>query len=164
MTADDFYQRDAGQRNYWCPNVRDVAGGEENRDFTLTKWAAHLQNDFRARMDWCVKGFADANHPPIVVLSGTQRRAASAGEVMELHITQSSDPDGQPLSVDWMFYAEPSGYRGPAPAIENPRFTRTNVTVPRDAAGSDLHFVAIVTDNGRPPLTRYTRVVISVAE
>jgi hypothetical protein len=164
MTRNDNYGRDAGMRNYWCPNVRDAHDGEAHRDHTLSKWAAHLQNDFRARMDWCVQDFADANHPPLVFADGPLRRSARAGETIELDASQSRDPDGQPLAVEWLFYAEPSGYMGAVPSIKNAQAAKTQVTIPRDAAGSELHFIAIVTDNGDPPLTRYGRVVITVAE
>src|SRR5688572_16056639 len=87
-------ERDAGERNYWCPNVRDTVDRRANRDYTLTKWAAHLQNDFRARMDWCVKGYKQANHPPVVSVAGGLARKASAGDVVELDASASRDPDG----------------------------------------------------------------------
>lgn len=54
---------------FW-PNVRDAWHGTTNRDNTLKRWAANLQNDFRARMDWCVKPFRDANHKPVAALNG----------------------------------------------------------------------------------------------
>jgi hypothetical protein len=164
MTEDDYYKRAAEERNYWCPNVRDTQGDQTNRDFTLSKWAAHLQNDFRARMDWCVSDFDDANHPPVVSTGGLLRRTARAGETIDLDASQSTDLDSQPLHVEWMFYPEPSGYTGPVPAIKNAQAATTRVTIPRDAAGSELHFIAIVTDRGNPPLTRYGRVVVSIPE
>ena len=41
---------DRGQR-YYCAEVADAWHGTTNRDNTLIQWAAHLQNDFRARME-----------------------------------------------------------------------------------------------------------------
>jgi hypothetical protein len=164
MTQDDYYARDAGMRNYWCPNVRDTLDGKAHRDHTLSKWAAHLQNDFRTRMDWCVTGFGDANHPPVVSIGGPPHGTASAGEAIELDASQSTDPDGHELDVEWLFYPEPSGYAGPPPVIADPWTARTSVTIPAVAAGQELHYVAIVTDSGEPPLTRYRRVVVDVAE
>ena len=35
------------------------------------RWAAHLQNDVKARMQWCVKDYAHANHPPEPRIRGT---------------------------------------------------------------------------------------------
>ena len=36
----------------------------------LARWAADLQNDFRARLDWCVQPPEQANHRPLAVLNG----------------------------------------------------------------------------------------------
>ena len=109
----------------------------------------------------------------IVVVLGMHRAGTSMlssvlhamGVVMgpDEHLTRY-DPDSQPLSVQWLFYAEPGGYTGAAPAIENAHAATTHVTIPRDAARTELHFIAIVTDNGDPPLTRYGRVVVSISE
>jgi hypothetical protein len=38
--------------------------GTTHRDNTLHRWAVHLQNDFRARLEWCVASVKKANHPP----------------------------------------------------------------------------------------------------
>src|SRR2546426_320837 len=51
-------------RSYYWANQVDSWNGTTNRDNTLARWATHVQNDFRARLDWCVKDFAQANHPP----------------------------------------------------------------------------------------------------
>jgi Protein of unknown function (DUF1593) len=160
--ADKPYERDAAQRNYWCPNVRDVMDGKANRDYTLSKWAGHLQNDFRARLDWCVKGFKEANHPPVVKVAGEAHRRARAGERVELDASASNDPDGQALKVEWMFYPEAGGYSGEGPAIADRGAARTTAAIPADAVGKQLHLIAIVTDAGEPPLTRYGRVMVEV--
>ncbi|MGV3723987.1 MAG: DUF1593 domain-containing protein, partial [Actinomycetota bacterium] len=54
-----------GKPYYWS-NQTDTWNGSTNRDNTLQRWAAALQNDFRARLDWCVQDRAHANHPPTV--------------------------------------------------------------------------------------------------
>ena len=41
-----------------------------DRDNTLRRWAAHLQNDFKARLDWCVNDYPHANHPPVARVRG----------------------------------------------------------------------------------------------
>ena len=58
-----------GKPCFWA-NQLDAWRGTTNRDNTLARWAADLQNDFRVRMDWCVKPRAGANHRPIAVLNG----------------------------------------------------------------------------------------------
>lgn len=58
---------------------RTVSGandmGSTSRENTLKRWAADLQNDFRARLDWCVRDFANANHPPQPRIKGTLPRS-----------------------------------------------------------------------------------------
>jgi hypothetical protein len=150
------------ERNYFCPNVRDTIAGKSNRDFTLSRWAAHIQNDFRARLDWCVKDFASANHPPIPAVRGGLRRTVKPGETIELDVSPSTDPDGQPLSFEWLFYPESTGYTGAAPQFTHGSTPKLLVTIPASAAGKSLHFIAIITDAGVPPLTRYARVIVDV--
>ena len=105
-----------GKRWYWA-NQADAWKGATNRDNTLARWAADLQNDFRARLDWCVKPFAAANHPPRVALNGTQgidvlRLHAQPGTAVRLDASGSSDPDRHSLRYEWFYYPEPSTYRG----------------------------------------------------
>ena len=37
------------------------------------RWLAAIQNDFAVRADWCVKPYAEANHPPVVALGACIR-------------------------------------------------------------------------------------------
>jgi hypothetical protein len=157
-------REEAGARRYYWPGVRDTLDGKTNRDNTLIRWAAHLQNDFRARMEWCVRDYARANHPPVVVLKGEKMRAAKAGERIELDASGSSDPDGNELSYQWIVYPEASGYRGALSVFSDANSARTTVTVPADAAGQSLHLIAVVSDDGAPSLTRYGRVIVEVAK
>src|SRR5688572_26142749 len=62
-----------GKRYYWA-SVEDTWEGTTHRENGLKRWAADLQNDFRARLDWCVKSRTEANHPPRVVLQGREGR------------------------------------------------------------------------------------------
>jgi hypothetical protein len=115
-------------------------------------------------MEWCVKDYAHANHPPVVKVAGESRRAVRAGESIELDASSSSDADGQRLRYEWIVYPEASGYRGPAPEAANATSARATLTVPREAAGQSIHVIAEGTDDGSPPLTRYARVVLDVAK
>jgi hypothetical protein len=156
-------RKDAGARRYFWPDQRDTLNGKTNRDNTLLRWAAHLQNDFRARMDWCVKDFAHANHPPEVILNGLTSRPAKVGDRLTLDASASKDPDGDPLTFKWLLYPEATGYTGPAPLLSDATLAKTTVTFPKEAAGHSLHFIVIVTDNAKPPLTRYGRIIVTVA-
>jgi hypothetical protein len=149
---------------YWA-NQEDDWQGTLHRDNTLRRWAAALQNDFRARLDWCVKSFRDANHPPQVRLRGFPdgeivRVQPHTGESLMLDAGESSDPDAQPLNFDWFAYPEAGTYRGRV-ALESARSPRVVVNVPTDAAGRTIHLLVAATDTGQPPLTRYRRIVLT---
>ena len=105
-------------KSYYWANQVDAWQGTTNRDNTLKRWAVHLQNDFRARLDWCVKPVAEANHPPQVVVNGVAgsqclRLQADAVPDLKLDARGSRDPDGDRLSYEWFVYPEPGTYRGP---------------------------------------------------
>jgi hypothetical protein len=150
--------------NYYWANQRDTLGGVTNRDFTLSRWAADLQNDFRARLDWCVKPFREANHPPIVVVNGNTGKTimtveAKPGSTVKLSAKGSTDPDSNTLSFDWVVYPEAGTYRGEVSFAGAPS-GEVNVTIPEDAAGKEIHVILTVRDNGIPPLAGYRRMII----
>lgn len=156
------------QPTYYWANRRDAWRGETNRDNTLKRWAADLQNDFRARMDWCVKPYGEANHPPVPLLNGDAGLAISTinarpGETVALSAKGSTDPDGHALSYEWTGYPEAGSYPG-APEIAGASTPEACVTVPDDAGGKELHVVLTVRDHGTPPLARYRRVVVRAAD
>jgi hypothetical protein len=156
----------AGKPFYWA-NQLDAWNGATNRDNTLVRWAAHLQNDFRARLDWCVKPFKEANHAPQVALNGSKGNEilhlhAKAGEELKLDAGATTDPDGNRLSFEWFHYSEPGTYRGRVDVKARNR--NATVPIPKDAAGANFHIVVAATDDGSPPLTRYRRAVIEVSD
>jgi hypothetical protein len=148
----------SGQPYYWA-NQFDSWREVKNRDNTLARWAAALQNDFRARMDWCIKSGRDANHPPNAKVRGPLRRSVKPGERVTLNANDSADPDGHRLDLFWEFYPEPGTYNRPLKV-------QTNGTgmISFEAPNTDatLHWILHATDNGVPPLTRYQRVIVEV--
>jgi hypothetical protein len=150
-----------GKPYYWATQV-DAWNGTTNRDNTLARWAAHLQNDFKARMDWCVRGRREANHPPVVRVDGAAHRQVTSGDAVMLDASSSADPDGNELLFEWVTYPEAGDYRGPHVRIDNARNARASLRVPGVKTKQDLHVVAIVTDKGDPPLTRYGRIILTV--
>jgi hypothetical protein len=149
-------------RPYYWANQQDTWQGTTNRDNTLKRWAVHLQNDFRARLDWCVKDVSRANHPPEPKVRGKLQREVATGDRVTLDARDSTDPDKQTLTYSWVYYPEPGNYRGPAPEIENANRALASFIAPKTDSPQTLHLLLIVTDNGSPPLTRYRRVIVTV--
>jgi hypothetical protein len=119
-------------------------------------------------MDWTIKPYAEANHPPIVKLQHPNQLTVTSGERVNLSAEGSSDPDGHALAFDWFHYGEPgtlllSSGRTGAP-LEIQDATRINAwfTAPRVTKPETMHIILAVTDQGSPPLTRYQRVIVTV--
>ena len=147
-----------GKPYYWA-NELDSWRNTTNRDNTLGRWAAALQNDFRARMDWCIKSGGDANHSPVVKVRGPLHRTVKHGERVTLNATDSSDPDGDRLDLWWEFYREPGTYNGPLNVQTNSAGT---ISFEAPKTNETLHWILHATDDGNPPLTRYQRVIVNV--
>ncbi len=153
-----------GPQFYWA-NQEDTLQGRTHRDNTVLRWAEHIQNDFRARLDWCVAAqYADANHPPAPHCQGDATRRvllveAPVGRPLPLSAAGTTDPDGDALRYAWFVYPEPGTYRG-TPAIRDADKPEAVLLIPADAAGCTIHVILQVTDAGQPPLTRYRRLVV----
>lgn len=131
---------------------------------TVWRWREAMQNEFAARMDWTVKAPDEANHPPVAALAHPARLNAVGGETLILDASVSTDPDGDALSYWWLIYREAGTYAGAA-RLESVDNATASLTVPPPAYGrpGELHVVVAVTDNGEPSLTRYQRVIVTVA-
>ena len=121
------------------------------------------QNGFAARMRWSVTPtYAGANHEPRVTIRGRARVSARPGETVRLE-AMASDPDGDAVAVRWWRWKDVDTYPGDV-SLSDPTALAMHVQVPDDAtAGQTIHLVLEATDNGTPELTRYQRVVLSVA-
>lgn len=155
-------QPEAGTRAYYWAGARDTRDGRIHRDETLIPWTAHLQNDFRARLDWCVRDYGEANHPPEVRLAGPRQRNVPSGGRLVLDVSDSVDPDGDALTWEWRHYVEPGSYRGPAVVFEGAATAKAVLQAPVVTAPETVHCLVSVTDRGEPALTRYARVVVTV--
>jgi hypothetical protein len=151
-----FVPEKPGQTNVW----KD-AEDDGNVYKPIWRWATAFQNDWAARADWCVKPYREANHPPIVMLAGPADVEAAPGATVTLDVSGSGDPDGDRLHFSWWQYRDPGTYKGNV-AIQNAGKGLASVVIPNDARpGDTIHLIAEVTDGGKPPLTRYARVIVT---
>jgi hypothetical protein len=128
----------------------------------IWKWSDALQNDFAARADWCVKSYDEANHLPVVKLVNPIDISAKPGSKIQLNASETTDPDGDPLTYIWWEYENADTYMGTID-IQNADQQKASFTVPENASpGESIHVVCEVKDDGNPQLTRYQRVVITV--
>ena len=83
---------------------------------------------------------------------------------MGLSAKGTADPDGNNLAYRWWAYKEPSTCGGKV-TIDGAEKPDASFKVPDDARpGRTVHVICEVTDDGTPPLTRYRRVIVTVAK
>jgi hypothetical protein len=152
-------------RGLWSDAADRVLGADgmwhTSNKATVWRWRRDYQNDFAARMDWNVRPFAEANHPPSVLVRGDARRTVASGATIALDATGTSDPDGDALTYRWWFYDEPSTYHG-AVEISDADHACASLHAPAVTEACDLHILLTVTDHGTPALSRYRRIIMTV--
>jgi hypothetical protein len=158
---------------------RDAIDGYVSDQATIWRWRSAFQHDFAARMDWTIKPYRAANHPPVVRVNGTGgseplRMEASVGQTVHLDASATTDPDGNGLTYRWFHYAEAGFGDKPlgAVTIAEPEAARTSVTPTApcrppwrgEARCSEgvAHLILAVTDDGSPALTRYRRIILTI--
>jgi len=161
-------------RPFWTDAEDEIVGFDgqwhTGNHETIWRWREAYQNDFVARMDWTIKPYAEANHPPVPVLAHSMHLKAKSGERVNLSAEGTTDPDGDALSYKWFCYLEAGSFtvssaRTGAPVvIENADMANAWLKVPtkRVLRNGTMHLIVAVTDDGQPALTRYQRVIVTV--
>ena len=140
---------------------RDTTGDPDPRMVTVYRWRPAFQADFQARLDWCVKNYTDANHPPVVTIQGKRERTVAPGEEVVLDAGASSDPDGDHLNVEWSLYPTTRAESREI-AIDGRTARVARLRIPPSFSGRTIPILATITDDGVPGLTRYGRVLVTV--
>ena len=139
----------------------------ENDYAPVWRWRRGMYNNQKARSDWCIKPYADANHHPIAAFNGDPSDTivhlnARAGQTIQLDATASSDPDNDRLSFSWYPYPESGSYSSSI-TIENAAQAQASYHIPQDANRSQIHIILEVRDhNDIVSLYDYRRIVIDV--
>jgi hypothetical protein len=162
----------------------DTLGGVTSDQATIWRWREAFQNDFAARIAWTIQPYARANHPPEVAVAGYPggdpiRISARAGEVLAFDASPSRDPDGDRLRFAWSAYPE-AGFASQQTMadVRIEAATRSKARIVPTATCRKLwldgflpckppgiaHVVLAVTDNGKPALTRYRRIIVEVEQ
>lgn len=134
---------------------------------SVARWRPAFQNDFEARMDWCVKSFEEANHNPVASFNGETSKdivelTGSPSAEIPLTAKGSTDPDGDQLSFRWFVYPEAGTYKGEV-NIKDANAMETFLQVPKDAEKDQhIHVILEVTDDGNPVLYNYRRIIITI--
>jgi hypothetical protein len=168
-----LYQPSGEPRKIWTNNSdsRDTVTTDNGQTVTsdqatIWRWREHYQNDFAARMNWCIAtDYTNANHNPIAVLNGDRTKnilaiSATNGAMVALSAEGTSDPDGNALCVTWWIYPEAGNISGATLTATNG--LKTEVHLPQIKRVGKLHVILQVEDDGDPHLFAYRRAIIEV--
>ncbi len=135
---------------------------EDNGDLkkSLRRWIEDANNDFEARMDWCIKNYERANHPPKVQVN-TKDIEIKNGKKITLDASKTQDPDGDILKFKWWTYKDADSFKGVVDLIDVSSGIIT-FTAPKVTHEETIHMILEVSDNGSPSLNGYQRIIIKV--
>jgi len=148
----------------WGRAIQPDSTAYTSNQVSLWRWREDFQHDFAARMDWTIKSYEEANHPPIPALGHADTLTVRSGEIFGLSAAGTTDPDGDSVSYWWFQYPEAGTYEeliSFAPLSENLYYVHT-ISAPEVESPKTAHFILKVTDKGSPPLSRYKRVVVNI--
>jgi Protein of unknown function (DUF1593) len=169
-----LYQPSGETHPIWTDNAnnRDTVTADNGRvetsnHATLWRWREQFQNDFAARMDWCVADdFKKANHNPRPALNGNRSTdvvmiSAKGGSPVKLSAagTDAGD-DGQHVKVTWCIYTEAGTIQDAT--LSNTNGLNTEVLLPAAKSSGTVQVILQTEDDGTPPLFAYRRVVVQV--
>lgn len=145
-------------------NVWKDTGDDGDLFKPLWRWVQAFQNDWAARAEWSIKPYNQANHPPVVNVEGPLDIRAAPGTTVRLSVAGTTDPDGDKLNYTWWQYQNAGTYQSSVTIRDADKAVAT-AEIPADAkSGDTIHLIAEVTDSGKPPLTRYARIIVTVGD
>ena len=132
---------------------------------TVWRWRESFQNDFAARMDWCIADRSAANHNPVLLIGEDTSKdvihiKGKPGQKLKLSAARSYDPDKNNLSFLWFVYKEAGRYTGKFSLIESTQAS-IEFEIPSIGEGESLHIICQAKDDGVPALFSFRRIIIS---
>ncbi len=145
-------------------DAEDSFLNEKNARATVFRWRGDFQHDWAARMDWCIKDYADCNHVPHVSVNGSSGTKpliiqAKPGELIKLDASASSDPDRNQLQFEWMLYPENEKFSEELNLVTES--AKASFVIPELKKGESIPILLKVIDNGSPQLVSYRRVILN---
>ena len=148
--------------NAYGKSIRNDTVSFKDSKATIWRWRDEIQHDFAARMDWTFMPYDKANHAPVPALAHPDQITVKSGDVFFLDASGSTDPDGDHLSYLWFQYPEVGTLKKPVRINGAENIYRVPVTAPSVDKPETTHFILKVTDKGKPSLTRYKRVIVTI--
>ena len=156
--------------------VTDKNGKTEiSHQATIWRWREHFQNDFAARMNWCIADdFKKANHNPVAILNGDQTKNvveidAKPGVTVRLSAEGTTDPDADAIQIRWWIYAEAGSFRDAKTGLlpEQVKLSavdgmETKLLIPAVSKPATIHVIMEVCDSGSPRLWSYRRAILKI--
>jgi PelA/Pel-15E family pectate lyase len=134
----------------------------KNDKVTLWRWRNDFQNDFAARMDWCTQSYEEANHPPVPILTHPEKLTVRSGDGFTLDAFNTTDPDGDNVSFLWFNYPEAGTYKKLIKVNGAENVHMAYFKAPEVDKKETAHFILKVTDKGKPQLSRYKRIIVTI--
>jgi hypothetical protein len=157
-------------RPIWTNSADTVTADGEiwtSQHATVWRWREAYQNDFAARMDWCITARRqDANHHPAARVNGRGGKSvisvnAKPRQAVTLSAAGSSDPDGNKITYRWFQYLEAGSTR--RTDILGKDTNTITFTTPNEP-NKTLHIILELRDNGTPNLFTYRRIIVTITD
>ena len=117
--------------------------------------------DFAARAEWCVKGYEECNHSPVVRIGQPNVEAAPGERVTVSAVVE----DVRPCIRKWWLYEDGCRYQGDLSQADHlgSIFDETEFTVPQDARPGDFFNLILTVQNADVnPMTEYGQIIVHV--